>query len=154
MASSVLTRSVRRHEKEGGGPTLTCSGCGGRGRFEWRRDDALPRQWSWGCAVRDVQRPRPDPGLVAPGPTGTALEAVFDATHGFHPIAPTSSACWLLALLLLHQQETQGHDDHAANETEHAFVSLAIRSAGWQQFIQADVHHDARDRAEEHAHHV
>jgi DnaJ-class molecular chaperone len=47
MASSVLTRSVRRHEKEGSGPTLTCSGCGGRGRFEWRRDDALPRQWSW-----------------------------------------------------------------------------------------------------------
>jgi DnaJ-class molecular chaperone len=47
MASSVLTRSVRRKDKEGGEPTLPCPGCGGRGRFEWCRDDELPRQWSW-----------------------------------------------------------------------------------------------------------
>ena len=47
MAGSFLTRSVRKHATEGGAPTVPCPGCGGRGRFEWRQDDALPHQWSW-----------------------------------------------------------------------------------------------------------
>jgi len=26
--------------------TIPCPGCGGRGRFEWGRNDKVPRQWS------------------------------------------------------------------------------------------------------------
>ena len=47
MGSTFLKRIFLRHEKEKGTPTVPCPGCGGRGRFEWRRDDELPRQWSW-----------------------------------------------------------------------------------------------------------
>jgi len=47
MVGSVLRRRVRTHATAGGAPTVPCPGCGGRGRFEWSRDDELPRQWSW-----------------------------------------------------------------------------------------------------------
>ena len=47
MAGSLLKRLFLRHETAGSVPTVPCPGCGGRGRFEWRRDDMLPRQWSW-----------------------------------------------------------------------------------------------------------
>lgn len=47
MVGSVLTRRVRTHATAGSAPTVPCPGCGGRGRFEWSRDDELPRQWSW-----------------------------------------------------------------------------------------------------------
>jgi len=55
MAGSFLKRIFLRPEKERGGPTVLCPGCGGRGRFEWSRDDKLPRQWSWDapCAMCD-----------------------------------------------------------------------------------------------------
>lgn len=55
MAESVLMRSFPRHKKEEGEPTVPCPGCGGRGRFEWRTDDQVPRQWSWAapCAMCD-----------------------------------------------------------------------------------------------------
>lgn len=46
MVRSFLKRIFLRREKEEGEPTVPCPGCGGRGRFEWRRDEAL-RQWSW-----------------------------------------------------------------------------------------------------------
>jgi hypothetical protein len=52
MAGSFLKRVFRRHEQAGGPPTVPCPGCGGRGRFEWRRDDELPRQWSWDAPCR------------------------------------------------------------------------------------------------------
>ena len=52
MAGSFLKRVFLRHEKAGGPPTVPCPGCGGRGRFEWRRDDELPRQWSWDAPCR------------------------------------------------------------------------------------------------------
>ena len=47
MAGSFLGRLFLRHETAAGEPTVPCPGCGGRGRFEWRRDEELPRQWSW-----------------------------------------------------------------------------------------------------------
>jgi DnaJ-class molecular chaperone len=47
MAGSLLKRLFLRHETTGVAPTVPCPGCGGRGRFEWSRDDKLPRQWSW-----------------------------------------------------------------------------------------------------------
>jgi len=47
MIGSVLQRLFRRPGKEPRTPMVPCPGCGGRGRFEWRRDDALPHQWSW-----------------------------------------------------------------------------------------------------------
>jgi DnaJ-class molecular chaperone len=46
MAGSFLKRIFLRHEGEAGNPTVPCPGCGGRGRFEWSRDETLPRQWS------------------------------------------------------------------------------------------------------------
>jgi len=61
---------------------------------------------------------------------------------------------WSSSHRSLHQQQTQGHDDHAANETENAVVSLAISPTGWQQSIQTDVHHDTRHTRKEHAHHL
>jgi hypothetical protein len=47
MAGSFLGRLFRRHEMKAGEPTVPCPGCGGQGRFVWRRDEELPRQWSW-----------------------------------------------------------------------------------------------------------
>ena len=47
MAGSLLKRLFLRHETETAEPTVPCLGCGGRGRFEWRPDEELPRQWSW-----------------------------------------------------------------------------------------------------------
>jgi DnaJ-class molecular chaperone len=52
MAGSCLKRIFVKHEKEGGKPMASCPGCGGRGRFEWSRDDELPRQWSWDAPCR------------------------------------------------------------------------------------------------------
>jgi hypothetical protein len=46
MAGRFLKRFFPRHKQERGEPTVPCPGCGGRGRFEWSRDDAVPRQWS------------------------------------------------------------------------------------------------------------
>jgi len=55
MAGNGQTRSARGHEKEAGESMVLCPGCGGRGRFEWRPDDQVPRQWSWGapCGMCD-----------------------------------------------------------------------------------------------------
>jgi hypothetical protein len=47
MIGSVLQRLFHRPEKEPGTPMVLCPGCGGRGRFEWHQDHALPHQWSW-----------------------------------------------------------------------------------------------------------
>jgi hypothetical protein len=72
MASSVLTRSVRRHEKDGGEPTLPCPGCGGAREVRVAPGRCAAAPVVLGRAVRDVRRPWPDSGLVAPGPTDTA----------------------------------------------------------------------------------
>ena len=47
MAGSFLRRLFRRHTPERNEPMVPCPGCGGRGRFEWSRDDKLPHEWSW-----------------------------------------------------------------------------------------------------------
>ncbi len=52
MADSHLTRSSHRPATDAGEPTVPCPGCGGRGRFEWRRDAQVPRQWSWAAPCK------------------------------------------------------------------------------------------------------
>jgi hypothetical protein len=43
---------------------------------------------------------------------------------------PCACPCWPFAPPLFHQQQTHGHDAHAANETENAFLSLAMSKGG------------------------
>ncbi len=73
MVGSVLTRRVRTHATAGSAPTVPCPGCGGRGRFEWSRDDDTAAPVVLGCAVRDVRGAWRDSGLVAPGQADHAV---------------------------------------------------------------------------------
>ena len=55
-------------------------------------------------------------------------------------------------MVLSHQQQAEGHDGHSGDQSKQAVVALAVGPAGGQQFIEADIHHDAGDAAEQDAH--
>jgi hypothetical protein len=52
----------------------------------------------------------------------------------------------------LHEEQAEGHDEHAADEAEEAVVALAVGAAGGEEFVDADIDHDAGDATEEDAH--
>ncbi len=98
---------------------------------------------------------------VRPGARGVSpLSALRRPIPRPHPgpscsSSPSCSSCRPRdGLARPHQQEAQRHHHHARHEAEKAVVALAVRPARGEQLVEADVDHDARHAAEEHAHHL